>query len=158
MGKKYSINFLSKDFYSAYNSSSYPEIERKDNRPYVVFLVQIKNNKFALPFRTTMNHKNGYLFSKTGRATGSKSGIDFSKAVIVNDCAYIGQKALVDSYEYAELTNKYMFIIRKFEKYLDNYIDVVEGRIKNKYVIDRYKFCTLKYFHKELGICQPVIV
>lgn len=35
----YKFNYLSDEFYARYNNSEYPEIENKDNRPYMVLLI-----------------------------------------------------------------------------------------------------------------------
>ena len=152
MSRPYSIKCLSQTFFSDYGSSEYPEIEHKPNRPYIVLTVRIGDNYFAIPFRTTMPHKNGYLFENTGRKTNGQSGVDFSKAVIVNNDAYLGADAKIDEIEYRELSRKYKFIIQKFETYVQNYIKVATGAIVDTYVAKRYQYCTLQYFHKELGI------
>ncbi len=54
--KRYKLNYLSSAFYENYNSNDYPEIENKQNRPYMVMLIQIENNTFAVPFRTNVKH------------------------------------------------------------------------------------------------------
>lgn len=65
MGKKYELKYLSEEFYKKYNSVDYPEIEKKKERPYMVMLIKIENNTFAIPFRTNVKHtacyRNGEL-------------------------------------------------------------------------------------------------
>lgn len=147
----FTLNKLSVDFYATYNSAQYPEIEFKPSRPYVVMVVNIDGNRFALPLRTNIRHDYCYKFKSTGRNTSSSTGIDFTKAVIVNDQRFIGSATTIDNKEYVELMNKYFFVIKKFKQYLDGYIKYrkVGG---NEYVARRYAFTTLKYFDKELGI------
>ena len=99
MKKRYQIYKLSKKFYSKYDKKNYPEIERKNDRPYVVILVKIKDNIFAIPFRTNIKHNACY----------------------------------------------------KFKKYLSNYYRFINGELKGRDA-QKYKYTTLKYFHKELGI------
>ena len=36
------------DTYNQYNCTDYPEIENKMNRPYMVMLIMIENNTFAI--------------------------------------------------------------------------------------------------------------
>ena len=49
--------------------------------------------------------------------------------------------------------NKYFFVIKKFKQYLDGYIQY-RNEGGNEYVARRYKFTTLKYFDKELGLSK----
>lgn len=151
MKNRYQIKKLSEDFYSKYDAKNYPEIERKNDRPYVVVLVNINNNIFAIPFRTNIKHDACYRFKNSGRKTNNMTGLDFSKAVIVNDKEYIGGRAFVDHKEFLELENRYYFIISRFKKYLSNYYRYVSCELKDRDA-QKYKYTTLKYFHKELGI------
>ena len=147
----FTLNKLSADFYRDYNPLDYPEIECKQDRPYLVMIVKIENNTFALPFRTNIKHNSCYKFKNTTRKTNSSTGIDFSKAVIVNYPNYIGDTTMIDNKEYVELSNKYYFIINKFKSYLNSYIKFCQ-KDGNQYLQKRYQYTTLKYFHKELGI------
>ena len=100
----FTLNKLSMDFYSNYPATQYAEIEYKPSRPYVVMVVDIDGNKFALPLRTNIRHNYCYKFKNTGRDTQSSTGIDFTKAVINKiidqgerlcgnrDCAYLQAK------------------------------------------------------------------
>jgi hypothetical protein len=147
----FTLNKLSSQFYSVYSAEIYPEIENKPDRPYMVLIVKIDGNTFALPFRTNIRHSYCYKFANSGRDTKSVTGIDFTKAVVVNKCEYIGKAATIDNKEYVELSNKYFFIIKKFTTYLNGYLNYIKNG-GNEYTAQKYKYCTLKYFHKELGI------
>ena len=151
MKKIYSLNYLSNDFYSKYNPKDYPEIEHKTTRPYMVLLIKIDSNTYAIPFRTNIRHKYCYNFKKSNRNTQSVTGLDYTKAVIVNDINMISQKATIDNKEFVELNNKYYFIISQFKKYVSGYYDYVNGKL-NEYHSKKYKYSTLRYFHKELNI------
>ena len=149
--KHYKVNYLSEAFYEKYNPHQYPEIERKTLRPYMVILVQFENNTFALPFRTNIRHNNCYKFKTSTRPTGSVTGIDFSKAVIINDDKYIGLPARINDKEYIELDKNYHIIILQFQKYVKDYIKFANGKL-NKYESANFKYTTLRYFHNELNI------
>ena len=151
MAKKYSLHYLSADFFNKYNSAQYPEIEQKASRPYIILLVKIEDNTFALPLRTNVRHPNCYKFKNSNRDTASVTGIDYTKAVIVNDAVYLGAEATIDDKEYIELNDRYFFIIKQFENYLKGYCNYVRGA-SNTYAEKKYRFTTLKYFHKELGL------
>lgn len=149
--KKYKLNYLTEEFYNEYNSADYPEIESKSNRPYLVMLVQIENNTFAIPFRTNVKHNNCYKFEKSSRPTDTITGLDYSKAVIVNDSKYIGTAARINDMEYTELDANYHIIIKQFTLFVKNYMKYASGKL-NQYQAKKYQYTTLKYFCKELGI------
>lgn len=151
MGKIYELNYLSNDFYDDYDISKYPEIENKPTRPYMVLLIKIGSNTFAIPFRTNIRHKYCYKFRKSERPTNAVTGLDYTKAVVVNDTKYIGNPATIDNREFVELNSKYYFIISQFKKYVAGYYDYVNGSL-NEFDSKKYQYSTLKYFHKELGI------
>lgn len=149
--KDYQLNYLSSEFFEKYNAIDYPEIENKESRPYMVVLMKIENNTFAVPFRTNVSHNNCYKFKTSTRPSDSVTGIDYTKAVIVNDRKYIGSIARINDKEYIELNNNYFFIIKQFKKYVDDYIKFINGN-KGYYAKKKFKYTTLKYFHKELGL------
>ena len=149
--KKYKLNYLSAKFYNTYNSTDYPEIENKLNRPYMVLLIEFENNVFAVPFRTNVPHNNCYKFKTSTRPTHSVTGIDYTKAVIVNDSSFIGTDARINDKEYTELNDNYAIIIKQFQKFVSDYIKYAKGK-KNYYAEKKFKYTTLKYFHIELGI------
>ena len=151
--KRYKLNYLTAEFYNQYNSADYPEIENKSNRPYMVMLIQIENNTFAIPFRTNVKHSNCYKFENSSRPTDSITGLDYSKAVIVNDGRYIGAAARINDMEYTELDANYHIIIKQFASFVKNYIKFANGKL-NEYQAKKYKYTTLKYFHNELGISK----
>jgi len=151
--KRYKLNYLTAEFYNQYNSYEYPEIENKSNRPYMVMLIQIENNTFAIPFRTNVKHNNCYKFENSSRPTDSITGLDYSKAVIVNNIKFIGVAARINDMEYTELDANYHIIIKQFTSFVKNYIRYANGTL-NEYQSKKYKYTTLKYFHDELGISK----
>lgn len=148
MKKYYALNYLSGEFYADFNSIDYPEIEHKTTRPYMVLLINLYDNTFAIPFRTNIRHGYCYKFKNSGRDSNAVSGLDFTKAVIVNDNRYIGASATIDDKEFVELNSKYRFIIKKFKNYVDGYIEFINGK-SNDYSKQKYKYSTLQYFQKE---------
>lgn len=149
--KQYQLNYLSELFYSHFDFKKYPEIANKDNRPYMVLLIKIKSNTFAIPFRTNIHHNSCYKFKTSTRSTDSVTGIDYTKAVIVNNIKYIGKPARINDKEYTELSDNYGFIINQFQKFVSDYIKYANSE-KRYYASKKFKYATLKYFHKELGI------
>ena len=149
--RKYEIKQLSEKFYLDYSQVKFPEILHKEDRPYIVFVIKINDNTFAVPFRTNITHNQSYRFKNTNKQTNSHTGLDFSKAVIVNEERYLGKKTFIDDAEYIELENKIKFIIQKFTVYVNNYIKYIKSN-NTKMIEMKYKYSSIQYFNKELGI------
>lgn len=145
MAKLVELRKLSKEFYNAYPHNEFPEMEAKLGRPYVVLLVKINNVKFAIPLRTNIRHSYCYKFKTSDRGTDSITGIDYSKAVVISKDSYLGEVTDINDKEYLELQQKTFFIINKFKKYVNDYINYKKHG-GNEYVAKRYAFSALKYF------------
>ncbi len=137
--------FLSQQFYKDYSHCS--EIEQKQSRPYVMLVIKIDNLIFALPMRSHIKHNYAFITDIT-----CGCGIDYSKAVVITD-----QKLYIDNKqprirpnEYKALLGKEYIITKQFKKYLSDYKKAVSA--KSERVNSQYKYCTLQYFHKELGL------
>lgn len=152
MSKKYKIGHLSQKFYQDYDPDTYHEIEKKQDRPYLVMLLKIDDNTFAIPFRTNVNHTACYKFKNSDKKEkGHSPGLDYSKAVIVNNPEYIGPNAYINDKEYLELSEHFYFIRKQFTSYVDGYKKYITDGA-DKYIAQKYKYTTLQYYHNELGI------
>ena len=145
MAKLIELRKLSKEFYKAYPHGEYPEMESKSGRPYAVLLVTINSVRFAIPLRTNIRHAYCYKFRTSDRETDSATGIDYSKAVVISKDSYLGETTDINDKEYLELQQKTFFILNKFKKYVNDYINYKKHG-GNEYVAKRYVFSTLKYF------------
>lgn len=98
------------------------------------------------------------MFKNSLRSKRAKSGLDYSKIVIVADSNYIGQTdAIVDKDEYNETRNNIEYIKNDAQEYVDDYVNYLSGNSTkyDKKEFERiYQYSTLQYFHKELGIKQ----
>ncbi|MEX6519022.1 hypothetical protein AB6N29_03425 [Fusobacterium animalis] len=74
---------LIKKFYEKYSNCK--EILKKENRPYTICIIEINKLTFAIPIRHNINHK--YSIK-----TFNNQGLDFTKAVIIIDKAFISEK------------------------------------------------------------------
>ena len=103
------LRYLSSVFYQKYNDCT--EIMRKgETRPYIIILIEVENNKFAIPIRTNL-HKTKDCYESNPQAN---SGLDYTKAVVISHGDYI------DSTKYPEIEHK---------EY--NYIKIQRARNKN---------------------------
>ncbi len=151
MKQPYFLCKLSKKFYADYDEVNYPEIEHKESRPYIVFVVMIDGVQFALPLRTNIKHNFAYKFKNTTRDTHSSTGIDYTKAIVVRDSKYIGVATTIDNKEYVELNDRYYFIIKQFTNYLAGFKKAVKNQSTGR-AFAKYQYSTLNYFKTELGL------
>lgn len=139
--------FLTEDFYSRYNDTDYPEIERKSTRPYIMIQITINGLDFGIPLRSGINHKYALWTNKKKHC-----GADYSKAVLISDAKYIDSKSpYVRQDEHNALKGKEYLLKKGFEGYIDTYKEALEHLDieRNKKLC---QYSTLQYFHKELGI------
>lgn len=152
MDYTYQIYRLSAQFAKDYPSSQYPELLHKNNRPYTCLLIETKEDYFiCVPFRSDINHNNAYLFKNSVRSRSKKSGLDYSKIVIIKDNSYLDNgSAVVDADEYAEMVTNINKIVNDVNNYVTTYIDHIKGvHVLHPRQYNRlYKYSSLPYFNK----------
>ena len=152
----YQILKLTDDFYNAYPNPPYKEILKKKQRAYNCLLFQTHYNYFiCIPFRTEISHSYAFHFTTTTRSKAHRSGLDYSKLVIIAKTEYIDSTdAMIDKDEFNETMINLERIKREALDFVEEYVGHVKGTKKlHKREFDRrYRFSPLKYFHKELGI------
>ncbi len=148
MAKKKRFIFLSSDFYNDYPSVKYPEMEQKTNRPYIQVYVEIDGVQYAIPLRSDINHPHVLWTDKENHC-----GIDFSKAVVINEERYIDatKNPHLRQNEFDALRGKDYRIKTKMQKYIEKYKKARQDLSKpiNQKLV---KYSTLQYFEKEIGI------
>lgn len=147
---------LSTKFTIDYPSTAYPELMYKQGRPYTCLLIDSHEGYFiCVPFRSSI-HNNAYLFKTTARSLRSRSGLDYTKIVIISDLDYIDSSinAVVDNDEYSEMMKNLAQITQEVVDYVDTYISHVNGTepLHPREYARSYGFSTLPYFHNVLGI------
>ena len=90
--------------------------------------MEINTIRFAIPLRTNIRHSYCYKFKTSDRKTDSVTGVDYSKAVVISKDSYLGEAADINDKEYLELQQKTYFIISKFKKYVNDYINYKKQR------------------------------
>lgn len=147
---------LSNLFYKVYARPEYKEIMLKQGRAYNCLLFQAHYNYFiCIPYRSEITHDNAYLFRNSKRARKHKSGLDYSKIVIISNADYLEtEDALIDKDEFNETIKNLNRIKREALKFVEDYVNHMNGKVK-LHPADfkrRYQFTTLKYFHNKLGV------
>jgi protein AbiQ len=139
--------FLSEKFYETYDQVSYPEIERKPDRPYIMIKICINGVDFAVPLRSDISHNHVFWTDKP-----NKCGVDYSKVVVIPDLTYIDtRKPYIRPNEHKRLMGKDFILQKGLEKYIKEYKEALRHININKNKI-LCKFSTLQYFHKEINI------
>ena len=152
----YQILKLTDFFYDAYPNPPYKEILKKRQRAYNCLLFQTHYNYFiCIPYRTEIRHSYAFHFKTTERARIHKSGLDYSKIVIIDKTQYIDSvDAIIDKDEFNETMVNLEKIKKEALDFVEDYVAHMRGvkRLHKREFDRRYGFSPLKYFHKELGI------
>jgi protein AbiQ len=145
------FNRLTAAFYVQY--SQCPEILTKEDRPYYVALLEVDDLCYAVPLRSRISHP--YCFI-ADNSCGQKSGLDYSKAVVITDTARFIDPAPVTirQNEFNVMTQHEHFIKKKFSSYILSYKKEIRRRQTNPAlpVSNLCRYSSLKYFHQELGL------
>ncbi len=148
MPKKKRFVFLSQKFYNTYPISQYPEMEQKQNRPYIQVCVEIDGVQYAIPLRSDIHHPHVLWTDKQNHC-----GIDFSKAVVIKDDSFIDLsiEPHLRQNEFDALRGKDYKIKSKMEKYIADYKKAKKDLSKpiNQMLVS---YSTLQYFEKEIGL------
>lgn len=142
---------MTKAFYEDYPASQYPEILRKEKRPYNCFLLEIDANYICIPFKSNIKHKEAFFFKNTKRSRKGRSGLDYKKTLIVSNSKYIDlESIIVDRDEYKIVLKNAERIAKEITDYITIYKDYLAGvsTISEEKFNKKYRFSTLKYFVK----------
>ena len=152
----YQILKLTDLFYSAYPNPPFKEILIKKRRAYNCLLFQTHYEYFVcIPYRTEIIHPYAFHFTTTARSRVHKSGLDYSKIVIIAKTEYVDSTdAIIDKDEFNETMINLERIKKEALDFVEDYVAHVKGikRLHKREFDRRYSFSSLKYFHKELGI------
>ncbi len=152
----YQILSLAESFYKAYPNPPYREILNKEQRPYTCLLLQTRYEYFiCIPYRSNISHKYAFHFRKSRRSGKCRSGLDYSKIVIIQRPDFLNPEgAVIDRDEYKETVKNIGRIRQEAESFVQDYINHTTGveKISEEEFKRRYYYSPLPYFHQELGI------
>lgn len=158
---------LTNDFFEFHKEDS--QILKKAGRSYVDgLLLSDSQNSYFVPFRSSLTleaqrqYPNAVMLlgrQITNPETGviEKSGLDFRKMVVIDSFENNNQFTLVPYSNVSEIEQKNLQkrlqeFYDKAEKYVEGYKNYVA--LSNKPSQSEFKYSSLQYFHKELGIEQ----
>ena len=152
----YDVFKLSQQFYDDYPHDKYPEMMEKESRPYNCLLIETDDYIMAIPYRSALNdnNKNAYRFTNSVRSIEHASGLDYQKMVIITNTDYMEPTGYsIDDDEYKETVQNIKRIVDEAVTYVREYINHYTVKPMNRHDFGRaYRYSTLQYFHKELGI------
>ena len=108
----------------------------------------------CIPYRSNIRHNYAYLFKNSLRSRLSRSGLDYTKAVLIQNVEYLDDSvhAIVDQDEYRETVQNLPKIAKEAFAYVSDYKDVLNKK-KNMHPREwarRYAMSTITYFDKFL--------
>lgn len=135
--------FLTDEFYNAHPKKLYPEMIQKHDRPYVQVLLSVKNQLWAIPLRSHINHNYAIWSDKENRC-----GIDLTKAVPITEDDILS-KAQIRENEFQALKGKDYIVVKKFQSFIQKYNHAKQNPnlISSKSIL---RFSSLQYFEKYL--------
>ncbi len=143
---------LSAQFYTDYPTDQYPEIAVKAARPYSCLRIELMDDLYVcVPFRSHVHHKYAYHFKHSKRSQKDSSGLDYTKAVLIQDEHYLDTTtpAIIDQDEYKETMQNLPRIIQDVRNFVGDYKEWVNGRgnLHPKEWARRYGMSSLQYFN-----------
>ena len=146
----YQILKLTDVFYQAYPNPPYKEILKKNQRAYNCLLFQSHYDYFiCIPYRSEINHKYAFHFSNTVRSRAHKSGLDYSKIVIIDKTEYIDSvSAIIDKDEFNETMVNLERIKKEALEFVEDYIFHMNGikKLHKREFDRRYIFSRCFYY------------
>jgi len=147
--------FLNDQFY--YDSQQKVEILQNDRRP--LFLgMRYEGSMVLVPLRSNISINTNKLRDNYPLPESSKpnAGLDYTKIIILEDNKYIkdikfGSEHGIKMVQYRTLQRNLHTILGEIGTYLDTYCSLIERNVDTR-SISAYRFSTLQYFHKELGL------
>ena len=109
----------------------------------------------CVPYRTEISHNYAYHFKNSRRSRQHKSGLDYTKIVIISNSNYIDNKtSIIDKDEYNETIINIEHKKSEALDFVEDYIAHVSNKKKLhiKEFNRRYTYSPLKYFYFEMGI------
>lgn len=156
MKYKFKVSKLSQKFMEDYPKNQYKELMLKNKRPYSCLLIDTHKDYFiCIPFRSSIQHNNAYIFKNTNRSKITRSGLDYSKVVLIKDTTYFETDGVVvDNDEYKVVARNIEIIIKQITNYIDTYVNHIKGvaPLHIRGFERKYKYSTLSYFHNILGL------
>ena len=126
-------------------------------RGHGIVQIQLHSLTFAIPVRSHIRHDDCYVIERDkGRNDIRGMGLDYSKAILITDPAYVSADIFLLKNKKAAKNHlsKEAHITKQFSKYVERYVKAVSKNDKNILRRD-YRFSTLINYHNELGLTAP---
>lgn len=133
--------------------SNNPNIIQNDARPYYVSINLDSTYKAFVPIRTNLTHRYGFV---TKYEDGTKSGLDFTKTLIVEMTkyrTYLNTPCTISNREYRNVSRNSEIIEQKLKCFLlETFIPIKDKNPLDRSVNERrvYDYSSLQYFEHVL--------
>lgn len=127
-------------------------MDKEDNkvRGYGYISCLVEGHNFAIPLRSSIRHKHGFMTSTPPNKKGFK-GLDYTKAIIV-DPIYLCDTFVISNNQFGRIHRNRENILVEFTEYINVYKTfILKGYLPEEYS-DAYVFTTLINYHDELGL------
>ena len=147
---------LSRTFYKRYEGCS-EILDKGPQRPYVLVVIKLDDSlTFAIPIRTTIPSYNKEYCYITENS--KNSGLDFTKSLIISSETDLetGPEPTIEQSEFNYIKMKEHELSCILLKFVNDYKKYIKRKEKNPDIPEplSFKFSTLQYFHKELGLAK----
>ena len=120
-------------------------------RGYGVVVINLNGLKFAIPLRSRIRHKASYIVQRSNERGIHGMGLDFSKALLINDDNYISDADFkIPSVQHKKIISNEFHITNKFEKYVLKYKKAMVNQDQNILGSAEYCYTTLVNYHSHL--------
>lgn len=123
-------------------------------RGHGIVSVNVNGLLFAIPVRSHIKHKAGFILEKSLNANERGMGLDYSKALLITDPLHLSDQVFVLKNKTAgkKLVGKEPHITAQFQKYVTRYVDATQKTDLNILNSAEYRFTTLCNYHLALGL------
>lgn len=124
---------------------------KKIKRPYLIlYLYNEYDFVICVPFRSHIKHKQCYIFKKNIKSRKIKSGLDYTKVILLKDLKYVNiENIKINEKDRIDIKENIDKIASCIFNFIETYINLYNTSNENKSVEfqRKYKYTTLKYFH-----------
>lgn len=136
------------------NNSDLKEILIKEDgkeRGYGYVYSLIEGHHFAIPLRSSINHKFGFMIATPANNRKGYTGLDYTKAMIVSP-KDLGLAFIIPNNQFSKIYRNENKIIEEFSEYVSVYKEYVLTKKLPEQYINAFTYSTLINYHDELGL------
>ena len=111
-----------------------------------ILLVPLRTN---LPIKSRHNIKSGFISPTTNRPN---AGLDYTKLIFTNMADIKSTNIIIDREQRKHILENEEKIRKEIIVFINEYKEMINKGVSNNLVKYVYRYTTLQYYHKELGL------